>query len=1356
MYYAGLDLGTSSVGWALTDENYKLLRKKGKDLWGVRLFDEAQTSADRRTHRTARRRRQREVARIGLLKEYFADAIAEVDASFYQRLEESKYHNADKTIAEKYALFADDDYTDVDYYKEYPTIFHLRKALLETGKEYDVRLVFLALLNMFKHRGHFLNVSLGDGEMNASVQELYSVFCCNIPEEMEINFSADADMNAMMSILCDKNLSKREKSEKLLEVFSFNKSKNKKEYEFLKMFCGLSGKMETIFGKEALGEEHSKLQLSFRDSGYEEKYAALAEVLSDEYIAVLDAAKEIHDYALLNDIMKGCRHLSEARIKSYEKHKADLKKLQYVVKTYAKDKYDGFFRVMADNNYSGYVGSVNSDKERDKEKQKIRRNRKASDEAFFKEIKKLLDGMPKDDETVAYLYGELEKETLLPKQLTFENGVIPNQVHVREIKKILKNAEAYLPFLKEKDEGGRTVSERIIQLFKFQIPYYVGPVNVNGGEAENRWAVRKESGKVLPWNLENKIDVPATREAFITRMVRRCTYLSGETCLPKNSLLYEKFMVLNELNNLKIHGKKVSESTKQDIYNQLFKKGKKVTRKQLVNYLVANGFIKEKELEEISGIDGDFHQALVSYGRFKGVLGDKIDLWDYQQMAEKIIFWGTVYSNDKKLMKELITKTYGSASGNPMLTEEQIKRILGFKWNDWGRLSKEFLELQGCAKADGEKKCILDALWDYNDNLMELLGERYTFIDSLKDKSTKINKVLSEFTYDDLSDSYLSAPVKRMTWQTILIMKELCQVMGEAPEKIFVEMPREHGEAGKRTVSRKKKFEDLYKQCGKEYASWQKEIAGLSEADFRSKKLYLYYTQMGRCMYSGESIHLEELGNYDIDHIYPRHFVKDDSLDNNMVLVKKELNSHKSDVYPLESSIRKERYTLWKSLLDKGMITSEKFKRLTRSWEFTDEELVGFINRQIVETGQATKQVAHLLEELLPNTEIVYVKAGNVSAFRHRTDLLKSRVINDFHHAKDAYLNIVVGNAYHMKFTRNPMNFVREYRKDARKNPYHMYRIFDFDIQRNGVTAWTAGEKGTIVTVKKVMEKNTPLVTKRTYEQHGGIADQTIYSAREANKDKYIPVKASDECMVDVTKYGGFSSVAGAYYFLVEHEKKGKKVRTLEQVPIYLKQQLTDDGALREYCVSNLGLINPSIRVSKIPFKSLIKRDGCFLNLAGKTDVQIMVENAMQLCLSVYWNNYICHLENFQSNQKDVDIQNIITVDRNIKLYDEILNKHQSIYAAKPNSLLNKISDKQDKFKKLTLVEQVNVILELLKATQCKNFGIACKELDLKASPMKIGKDISNTKEFKLIHQSITGIYDYKSKSKSVIDLKTV
>lgn len=58
-YYIGLDIGTNSVGYAVTDTDYNIIRLKDKRAWGVRLFDEANTASDRRAKRTNRRRLDR-------------------------------------------------------------------------------------------------------------------------------------------------------------------------------------------------------------------------------------------------------------------------------------------------------------------------------------------------------------------------------------------------------------------------------------------------------------------------------------------------------------------------------------------------------------------------------------------------------------------------------------------------------------------------------------------------------------------------------------------------------------------------------------------------------------------------------------------------------------------------------------------------------------------------------------------------------------------------------------------------------------------------------------------------------------------------------------------------------------------------------------------------------------------------------------------------------------------------------------------------------------------------------------------------------------------------------------------------
>ena len=1352
MYYGGIDLGTSSVGWALTDENYNLIRKKGKDLWGVRLFDEAETAQERRMHRVSRRRRAREVARIGMVKEYFADAIDKVDSGFYLRLEESKYHKDETAQGSKYALFSDADFTDREYYKKYPTVFHLRKELLESEDAHDVRLVYLAILNLFKNRGHFLNSYIAEDGREESFSKLYSVFWNSIPEELEMVFPEFIDIQNVESILSSKEYSRTVATEKLAEELQISKS-NKASYEVLKMLCGLAGKLANIFGKEILGETYVNKTLDFRGDSYEEIMGGLSEILPDEYIDMLENAKAVHDKGVLGSILKGHIYLSQARVAIYEKHAEDLQRLRIVLKKYCPECYDDYFRVMSIDNYSGYIGSVNSEKE------KVRRGghdaKMESYKSFWMKTKELLDTMPETDEDVMYLKGELQKETLLPKQKTKENSVIPNQVHLKELKKILSNAEAYLPFLKDVDESGLTVKERIIRLYQFQIPYYVGPLHINAGEEGNKWVVRKESGKILPWNLEDKVDMTETRRAFIERMVRHCTYLSGKNVLPKGSLLYEKFMVLNELNNVKVNGCKLPLEVKQKVYEELFTKGKKVTLKVFYDYLYNCGVIDKADTEMISGIDGGFSHTLTSYSRFFSVFGDNMKLYKYQKMAEDIIFTATIYSNDKKLIKELIAKKYANSDSEVYITKEQEKKILGFKWKDWGRLSKEFLELEGCSKEYGEKISLIQAMWEYDCNLMEAMGNKFTFANTLSEMQVSREKLLSDFTYEDLQDSYLSAPVKRMTWQTILILKELCQVMGEEPKKLFVEMPRTEGEKGKRTTSRKKKLIELYKKCKEESYDWISEIDGYTEDRLRSKKLYLYYIQQGRCMYTGNAISLEDLlsnnGKYDIDHIYPRHFVKDDSVENNLVLVEKESNAYKSDTYPIDADTRKKRYLLWKNLKDNEFISEEKFKRLTRSWEFTEEELAGFINRQIVETGQATKYVAHLLEELLPRTEVVYVKAGNVSDFRHEMKLLKTRSVNEFHHAQDAYLNIVVGNVYNTKFTRNPINFIASYMKNSVKYRYHMCKMYEYDVKRDDIIAWKTGEKGSIATVKKTMERNTPLLTKRTYESHGGIAEQTLYSAKVANADNYIPLKASDERMRDVTKYGGFNAF-GTYYFLVEHEKKRRVVRTIEQMPLYLKDVLSiSENSLKQYCIDKLGLINPSIRLMKIPMKALLKRNGYWLRIAGRTGKQLYADNAVSLCLNLHWINYIHDMERFLETGKAENGKHSITYEKNNELYKELLEKHlNGIFSKKPNEIGNKLNNSYSIFEKLSINAQVKVLLELLKATQYQNLSVNAKEIELKMSSIKISNDVLGQDEFLLFNQSVTGIYT------SVIDLKTV
>lgn len=133
-YFLGLDIGTNSVGWAVTDENYDILNFNGKKMWGIRLFNEGSTAVERRSYRAARRSRQRKIERSRLLRELFAEEVSKIDPNFFIRLRESDLYYEDKSIDSKGSLFNDKEWTDKKYHKTYPTIFHLIMDLINNDK----------------------------------------------------------------------------------------------------------------------------------------------------------------------------------------------------------------------------------------------------------------------------------------------------------------------------------------------------------------------------------------------------------------------------------------------------------------------------------------------------------------------------------------------------------------------------------------------------------------------------------------------------------------------------------------------------------------------------------------------------------------------------------------------------------------------------------------------------------------------------------------------------------------------------------------------------------------------------------------------------------------------------------------------------------------------------------------------------------------------------------------------------------------------------------------------------------------------------------------------------------------------
>lgn len=921
----------------------------------------------------------------------------------------------------------------------------------------------------------------------------------------------------------------------------------------------------------------------------------------------------------------------------------------------------------------------------------------------------------------------------MPKQVTKDNGVVPMQVNEKELVAILDNAKEYLPFLLNEDNDGKTVYDKIKALFEYRIPYYIGPLNTH---STKHWLVRSNE-KIYPWNIEDVVDFDKSAEKFIEKLTSKCTYLPQYDVIPKHSLLYNKFCVLNELNNLKIDGEKISVQLKQDIYNDLFKKYYKVTNKKLCDYLKSRNIA----FDEISGIDNDFKSSLKSY---KDLVA--YNLTDEQK--EEIVKAITIFGDDKKLLKKRLKNEFGDC-----LSDDEIKKICKLKYTGWSKLSREFLtDVTAVYKETGELINIICALWETNYNLASLLySDEFCCDDkenkTFNDKINELNSFGNDKTLNQIVEElYVSPLVKRPIYQSLLITKELEKIMKCPPKKIFVEVAR-GAEEKKRTVSRRNKLLDLYKSCKNDYPLLFDELQNnTTDDELKSDKLYLYFTQFGKCMYTGENIDLGDLFNknlYDIDHIYPQSKIKDDSLDNR-VLVKKTTNAKKDNEYPLSSQIREKMTPHWKALLDKGLIDKKKYERLVRNYPLSDEELSQFISRQLVETRQSTKAVANILEQLYPrpDTEIVYVKAALTSEFRHQYDMLKCREVNDLHHAKDAYLNIVVGNAYNVKFTHNKANFIK-----GLQNNDKAYTVkLDSMLKHNIDGAWIADNNESLNIVKSTMNKNNIRYTRYAFEKKGGLFKVTILKKGNGQAS----IKKNDK-RNSIEKYGGYNQVSSTYFSCVEHGKDNKRMISMFSVNLYDKNKYEENPIA--YLIENYGLINPIIKVKKVKIQSCISFDNMLCHLGGKDSggSQISYRPGVQLVLGYDNERYIrnvircaggdLHLQT-SKNEKD-----IVTTEKNIELFNLLIEKMKNnIYGVLYSNLGDKLYCSKEKFEKLDIVEQCNVIKNVLTILKNNASKGDLKSIGIKANgAIRLNNNISeikNVKSIKLINQSVTGLFE--------------
>jgi len=544
----------------------------------------------------------------------------------------------------------------------------------------------------------------------------------------------------------------------------------------------------------------------------------------------------------------------------------------------------------------------------------------------------------------------MEDMIYLKVQNTTDKGSIPHQLHLLELNKIIDNQSKFYPFLKE-------IKDKIVSLLTFRIPYYVGPLNRT---SEFAWIERSDQ-KIYPWNFEEVVDKEKSEEKFIKKMINKCTYLVKEHALPLQSIIYQEYILLNELNTIRVNNKKLSIEAKLDALEQLFKKNNTVTITKFKNWLQI--YFGENKAYSVTGLSDEkkFNGSMSSWNQFTNI-GFDLTNKDHLKMAEDIILWATIFS-EKETLKKKIERTY------PQLTKQQVKSILSLTFKGWGRLSYQLLDGIYFTLSNGDKTTILERMRNTNFNFMQIIN----------DKENGIATKLEELMADNISELDIlsqiqelpgSPAIKKGIQQAVLLVEEIKKIMKKEPKKIFIEFAREDREK-KGTRSRYKRLEEVYKVLLKENDRMYREdvyqeLKNLkqNEEKLNNQKIFLYFLQNGRCLYSGKEIDLNT-SDLEIDHIIPRSYTKDNSLDNLALVLKKENQRKKDDLLLSEKIIQKNK-KWWNYLKRKQLMTEKKYLNLTRE-KITLNAQKGFINRQLVETRQISKHVKNLLTNLYPN-----------------------------------------------------------------------------------------------------------------------------------------------------------------------------------------------------------------------------------------------------------------------------------------------------------------------------------------------------------------------------------------------------
>lgn len=1154
------------------------------------------------------------------------------------------------------------------------------------------------------------------------------------------------------------SLSRAEKSEAVDKLFGLDNDARKT------MGRGIS---RAIVGYKV--DFAAVLGCEFEDSSFslsdDEKVDVALAAIPDVAMGLFEAIRAVYSaYVLLGILNSGNgapissgtlsaisgKTISFCKVREYETYKADLALLKSLVRTYEPGQYDAFFRGEL------IPGTCNYDPAKAKGYTRYDLTHKTAYAQFFKEVKGLLDGTDAvTDERYKDMLGRFEEERFLRRLKTSDNGSIPYQLHLEEMDAILKNQGRHYPFLLEN-------LDKIESLVSFRIPYYVGPLTQknaaldHNGKARFAWATRKpgmEDQPVYPWNWEEVIDKGHAAHAFIQRMTSDCSYLIGEGVLPRNSLMYEEFCVLNELNGARysVDGddwRRFDYVDRMGIMDDLFRQRRSVTYKMVEDWMRANRGWARVHVRGGQG-ENKFESSLPAYRFFcKDVF--KIDELPSSiiPMVETIILWNTLFE-DRTILKEQLVRSFSDR-----LSPEQIKTICKKRLTGWGNLSEKFLA-EVKVETDCGPRSIMDILREGSPVGGEQ-GRTMVLMEVLHDErlgfESKIDELNSERIADagclEVRDLPGSPALRRTVNQAVRVVEEIVHIAGKPPMNVFIENTRDEdaSKKGKRTKRRYDAIKEAVSAFKRENADFVRELKDFKPADFDDERLTLYFMQGGKSLYSKTPLDVTRLSDYEVDHIIPQSYIKDDSLENKALVLKSE-NQTKTNQLLLPQGVRVKMAGYWQELHRCGLMGDKKLSNLMCP-DVSKRRIKGFIARQLVETSQIVKLTKMVLENRLPESRLVPIKASLSHELREAKHYYKCREINDFHHAHDALLAAQIGRFLllrHAGMYDNPIgyahvvkDFVRVQADEAKRTgrlpgsagfivSSFLHSGFDKDTGEFFKDTWDAEFE--CERIRRYLNYRQVYLSRMPEETSGAFWDATIYSPRGKMKLS-LPLKEG----LDPSKYGGYSSEKFAYFFCYyAKDKKGKRI--IDFAPVPVSRAAGGHIDIEEFgreVAEERGYTFESIARAKIAVKQLIEVDGCRLFITGADQVR----SAVPLALSQEETRLVGRLFSglsFEAHEYDLLFERLLSGIRRFdgRLYDNL-----------------RLNDRSEAFSSLGNDEKGLVIKGLIALSSASSNMADMRPIGgaKTAGQLKIiFRNVLSNQGITFIDQSVTGMFERKT-----------